>query len=209
MKPYPLLSLFLTLTLLFTSQASFACLDRPCDLAQITEAIQSQQKLHKFSQEKTIKVLAKPLNSSGYLLLADNESVVWQTLKPIKSTTVISSSELQQFNKNDQPITLPANGNTQTSQLISSTFLSILSGDLNSLNDNFEVDLVCNDSGWDINLSPINPRIKRLIKHISIDGSDQIEQLYFTEANDDVTRIKFSAATEPSTEKQLGSYLVD
>ena len=198
-----------TLSLVLSSQSSRAVSDDSCDLNQITRVLNSQQPLHRFSQEKHIKVLAKPLKSSGYLLLADNDAVVWQTLKPIKSTTVITESEFKQFNKNDQPVSMPANADTQTSQLISSTFLAILSGNLNDLHANFDLVAVCDQANWEISLTPTHPRIQRLIKHIQIDGSAHIEHLSFTEANDDTTKLLITPVSEPSIQKQLGSYLVD
>ncbi|GAA0208625.1 hypothetical protein GCM10009123_15110 [Kangiella japonica] len=198
-----------TLLFVFGSQSVSAFTGDSCDLKQITQVLQSQESLHQFSQEKHIKVLANPLKSSGYLLLADNDAVVWQTLKPIKSTTVISELEFKQFNKNDQPVSMPTNSDNQTSQLISSTFLSILSGNLNSLNANFEVEALCDQSSWDIRLTPTNPRIKRMIKLIQIDGSGHIEHLSFSEANDDTTKLLFTPVSEPLIKKQLGSYLVD
>lgn len=198
-----------TLSLVLSSQSVLAFTDDSCDLNQITQVLNSQQPLHQFSQEKHIKVLAKPLKSSGYLLLADNDAVVWQTLKPIKSTTVISESAFKQFNKNDQPVSLPANADTQTSQLISSTFLAILSGNLNDLHANFDLVAVCDQASWDISLTPTHPRIQRLIKHIQIDGSSHIEHLSFTEANDDTTKLLITPVSEASIQNQLGSYLVD
>lgn len=204
-----IISSIFTLSLIFGSQSVWAYTESTCDLKQITQVLKSQESLHEFSQEKHIKILAKPLKSSGYLLLADNDAVVWQTLTPIKSTTLISESQFKQFNKNDQPVSMPANADNQTSQLISSTFLAILSGNLDSLRENFEVIALCNQSAWDISLTPKNPRIQRLIKHIQINGSEQIEHLSFTEANDDATKLLFTPISEPLIKKQLGSYLVD
>lgn len=198
-----------TLSLVLSSHSSWAVSGDSCDLKQITQVLNSQQPLHQFSQEKHIKVLAKPLKSSGYLLLANNDAVVWQTLKPIKSTTLISESDLKQFNKNNQLVSLPANADTETSQLISSTFLAILSGNLNDLHANFELVVVCDQATWDINLIPTDPSIQRLLKHIQIKGSTHIERLSFTEANDDTTKLLFTPVSEPSIQKQLGSYLVD
>ncbi|RDX36987.1 outer membrane lipoprotein carrier protein LolA [Kangiella sp. HD9-110m-PIT-SAG07] len=209
MKLYSFTATVLAFCIFLISSPVSACAQPSCHLKNITSNIKSQASLHEFTQEKSIQVLANPLKSSGYLLLADNETVVWQTTTPIKSTTVISATEFKQFNKNDQPITMPSSADTQTSQLISSTFLAILSGNLDSLNDNFEVTSLCNDSGWDLNLEPTNSRIQRLIKQIHIRGSQQIDQLDFTESNGDITSIVFSATNSQQTEKQLGTYLVD
>ncbi len=192
-----------------TSTASFSSEEASCDIKQLMQTIQSQPHLQSFEQEKNIKVLANPLKSSGYLLLADQEAVVWQTTKPIKSTTVISPDSFRQYNKKDQLVNMPANANNQTSQLISSTFLSILSGKIEQLNDNFAVNTFCTNSEWHISLTPNNKDILRLLHKVDIKGKQQINQLNFVEANQDITTINFTAIDDHTTKGQLGAFLAD
>lgn len=199
--------LFMLATL--SPSLSHACIELPCDLEEIAAKISDQPELNEFHQLKSIAVLTQPLKSSGYLLLADNDRLVWQTQTPIKSTTVISPNSFEQYNKHDNPVSTPANSNNKTSLLISSTFLSILSGDFESLNTNFKVDATCNSSGWDLNLSPTNHEIQRVIKHIQIKGNSSIERLVFTEANDDVTRIIFDSIESIDIREQLVQFLVN
>ncbi|GAA4360622.1 outer membrane lipoprotein carrier protein LolA [Kangiella marina] len=192
--------------LLSTAQAEDS---QVCDLDAITASIQNQDPLHSFEQEKHIAVLSKPLPSSGYLLLTEQGFVVWQTTKPIKSTTVIGNDSFQQFNKNDQPVSLPGNAKNQTSELISSTFLAILSGNLEALHHHFNVQSHCQEQGWALTLTPSNSEIERLLKQIYLSGEQRINELHFTEANDDKTVLHFSSLQDSSLEQQLGQYLVD
>ena len=183
--------------------------ETPCELKHIATELNQQPELNQFEQLKTVAVLTQPLKSSGYLLLAEKNTIVWQTQSPIKSTTVISSDSFKQYNKNDDAVTVPANGNNQTSQLISSTFLSILSGDFEALKSNFDVTAICQSSNWELNLTPTSPQVKRAIKHIRITGNETIERLTFTEANDDTTQITFTQSDDSSIRQALGQFLVD
>ncbi|GAA4346682.1 outer membrane lipoprotein carrier protein LolA [Kangiella taiwanensis] len=193
----------------FIPSTANACVDTPCELNSIAKQISSQPQLNEFKQLKTVAVLTQPLKSSGYLLLADNDRVVWQTQKPIKSTTVIGPNSFKQYNKQDEAISAPANSNNQTSQLISSTFLSILSGDFEELNTNFDVIAICKSSGWSLNLTSTHSDIQRVIKHIEVSGNTSIQRLTFTEANGDITQITFDTIDSQEIHAQLGQFLVD
>ena len=188
------LGVVLITSLLITKNA-FACLDMPCDLKQVAKKL-NQPALSQFKQIKTIKVLSQPLESKGYLLLEDAKGLVWQTVTPIKSTTVITADQFQQFNKNDQPLTIPANANQSSGKIIATTFMNILSGNIEQLEQHFQVQSACNDHGWELQLTPDNAEVKQLIKHISIQGRDQIKQVMFTEINDDVTRLIFNTEND-------------
>ncbi|AKE53146.1 outer membrane lipoprotein carrier protein LolA [Kangiella geojedonensis] len=204
-----LAQLLVTLVIAFVSTTVFSSEINSCDINTMMQTIQHQPHLQKFKQEKNIKVLANPLTSFGYLLLANQEAVVWQTTQPIKSTTVISPNNFRQYNKKDQLMTMPANTSNQTSQLVSSTFLSILSGTIDQLNDNFEVSTSCSETEWHISLIPNNNDILRLLQKIDITGNIQINQLNFVETNQDITQISFTPTDDSTIKNQLRSYLAN
>lgn len=204
-----LAQLLVTLVIAFVSTTAFSNEASSCDINAMMRTIQMQPHLQEFKQEKSIKVLANPLTSSGYLLLANQEAVIWQTTKPIKSTTVISPDSFHQYNKKDQLVTMPANASNQTSELISSTFLSILSGNIEQLNDNFQVSTSCSETEWHISLIPNNKDILRLVQKIDITGDTQINHLKFIETNQDITQISFTPTDDSTIKSQLGSYLAN
>lgn len=180
-----------------------------CTLENINNKLGTQAPLNYFEQTKTIKVLSRPLHSEGFLLLSNQQSLVWQTTNPIKSTTVIDPSGLKQYNKNDQLISLPAQANNPVSHLVSSTFLEILTGDLNEMTTNFNSTTDCNSGAWNIVLTPTHKDIKQAINKIHLSGSDRIQTLSFVEANDDQTMIKFSPIDDKTIYQLLEKYLVD
>lgn len=204
----PALFLIATLATLLSPLTSNA-MDMDCELDTIASKLQSQPELSRFEQEKSIKVLSRPLNSNGYLLLSKDSGLVWQTLQPIKSTTVITDTEFKQYNKNDQLMTMPDSSNQQASQVISSTFLAILSGSFAELDKNFDVATRCDNKQWTISLTPANPTISSLMHHITVSGSQRIQQIAFTEANDDVTQLVFNPDTNEHIITELREYLVD
>lgn len=180
-----------------------------CNLTIISQKLANQHHFSQFKQEKTVAVLSQPLKSNGYLLLNDDQGIIWQTVNPIKSTTVINDDSLKQYNKNDQLISLPEGSNNAASQLISSTFLSILTGDLSNLKDNFEVQASCIEDDWTVQLIPNNADIELVLNQLTLKGSDNIQQLKFTENNQDITHIWFEPSDDDEHKKNLETYLVD
>lgn len=201
--------LLLILIALFSINKAHADSVQSCDLASITEQLNDQPTLNRFTQTKHISILSKPLTSQGFLLISEpNNGVVWQTLAPIRSTIVISDKELRQFNKLDEPVTAPASSNQKASQLISSTFLAILAGNLSQLEENFRSQIECSSQQWHIVLQANNSDMQHLIDSIIIQGQSSIEHLTFTEANGDRTELTFTAVDNADTAQQLGQYFV-
>ncbi|AUD79960.1 hypothetical protein CW740_12130 [Kangiella profundi] len=180
-----------------------------CTLESIAAKLNEQAKLSQFVQTKKVTILKKPLISKGYLLITDNNQVVWQTQEPIKSTLLIGQQSLKQFNKNDQSVMSPANNNQKMSQLISTTFMAILAGNFEKLDNHFSVALDCTESRWSIELEASSNEMKPIITNINISGQNHIELLSFTEASGDSTRLVLSPSADPNLISQLRSYAID
>ncbi|WP_018623682.1 outer membrane lipoprotein carrier protein LolA [Kangiella aquimarina] len=179
-----------------------------CSLESIASELGEQAMLNEFVQTKQVTILKKPLISKGYLLISDDNQVIWQTQQPIKSTLLIGQQTLRQFNKNDQPVMSPANNNQKMSQLISSTFLAILAGDFEKLDNHFSVALDCTETRWSIELEASSNDMKPIITNINISGQNHIETLSFTEASGDSTQLVLSPSTDPDLINQLRSYVI-
>ena len=180
-----------------------------CTLESIAAKLNEQAKLSQFVQTKKVTILKKPLISKGYLLITDNNQVVWQTQEPIKSTLIIGQQSLKQFNKNDQSVMSPANNNQKMSQLISSTFMAILAGNFEKLDNHFSVALECAETGWSIELEASSNDMKPIITNITISGQNHIELLSFTEASGDSTQLVLSPSADLNLTSQLRSYAID
>ena len=180
-----------------------------CTLESIAAKLNEQAKLSQFVQTKKVTILKKPLISKGYLLITDNNQVVWQTQEPIKSTLLIGQQSLRQFNKNDQPVMSPANNNQKMSQLISTTFMAILAGNFEKLDNHFSVALDCTETRWSIELEASSNDMKPIITNINISGQNHIELLSFTEASGDSTQLVLSPSADPNLISQLRSYAID
>lgn len=209
MHRYKLVSvaLFLSFSFLATNKASTNA-EQNCSLQSVKEQVREHATLNQFQQTKRIAILSKPLVSTGYLLVADEHGVIWQTTKPLKSTILIKDNSLKQFNKQDQLVSSPVNSQQKTSQLITSTFLAILAGNFEQLERNFSADLICSGKQWQIHLQAKHDDMQRLLTNITIIGDANIQKLLFTEANGDTTELVFTPLDDPATEKALGLYFV-
>ncbi|AOE50981.1 outer membrane lipoprotein carrier protein LolA [Kangiella sediminilitoris] len=201
-----ILVLSYTLLAMVSTTAHSSSLEE-CSLDTITDRLSNQPELSRFEQLKTITVLSRPLSSEGFLLLTPQSGLIWQTRNPIKSTTVITASEFKQFNKKDQPLSLPESADTEASQVISSTFLAILSGHFDQLKRNFTAETSCSNGEWQVSLTPSNDAIEQIMTYIHIAGTDHIDEIAFTESSGDKTALQFFPEEAEPIAEQLRKYL--
>ncbi len=164
-----------------------------CSLETIAEAMAKQTISASFIQTKNIEVLSRPIHSTGRLWVKSKDLLVWQMLKPIKSTMVISQGEMQQFDKNDMVLAVPKNPLVNT---LSSVFIHLLTGQLEQLSTHFNTDFKCNDESWTLKLVPFNKDIAQLFSLIQLQGKDKIEQVLLNEVRGDYTTIKLNYMTQ-------------
>lgn len=176
-----------------------------CELADLAFLAADDAVHYQFMQSKTVAALSRPLLSSGVLALSANQALVWQTLKPLKSTLVINSEGLQQFDRNDVLVSefdLPA------AQALAQVLLGVLSGDTQTLEAAFTQTLSCDGDAWQLQLVPADAELAQVITGITLSGTATAEKLTFNEARGDHTEIRVSAPLQQPLAK-LGIYVGD
>lgn len=145
-----------------------------------------------FTQNKKIKVLKRPLKSSGSLIFDRSTGVFWQLQKPFKSTIIIDNKKLTSIDDTGKKIVIKAE---EKPMLYGFTkiFLAIFSGNTEELKEHFEIHYGKNSETWQIGLIPKASGLKKVLSKILLTGSQStVNAITLWEENGDITDIKFS-----------------
>jgi hypothetical protein len=163
----------------------------------------------RFEQTREVRMLSKPLHSSGHFLLSEL-GLYWQQEQPVASVMIADAERLLQ-SVGDGPLQNIDVAKNPVVLTFSQSFLSIFQGDEVRLRENFEVSFQPGEVAgrWQISLKPVNYPVAEAIESISIDGREYIETLTVTSRSSETTTISFSdLKTEPVelTEHEIQLY---
>lgn len=139
-----------------------------------------------FQQEKQLKFLRKPLLSSGTFTYDQHKGVIWKTISPIPSLLLVNDEHL-----------LTAQGEQALPPAFGRVFKAVLGGELNRLVEDFEILGKERKTSWQLQLTPKDELLKKVIKAIMLSGDSELQLLELQEANTNLTRIQFSEITHP------------
>ena len=182
------------------------------DLLSLSQQLSpSEQAKGKFTQYRYLKVLKKPLMSQGEFVFAKDLGVIWQQNTPFSSTLILKDKQLIQIdsqgniNVNDAS---QAGSGSQMSDVMPTLLNALLSGDINALEQHFELSLKlaakATDSSkkpnqapnWQLGLKPIDAMLAKAMPKMVLSGNTQIHSLVLFSANGDRSQIEFSAIDE-------------
>ena len=140
-----------------------------------------------FQQEKRLKILRKPLLSTGSFTYHQSKGVIWKTLTPIPSLLLVNESHLV-TGQGEQTV-LPAFGKV---------FKAMLGGDLNQLSEGFASTGENKKPTWQLQLTPKDELLKKLISSMVLSGDNDLRFVEIRETGGNMTRIKFAQITHPT-----------
>ena len=163
------------------------------EFKKLSEALSATKALKAdFSQSKKIKVLKRPLKSSGELIFDRSIGVYWKLKAPFESTVVIDNSKLTSIDDEGKKITIQAK---EKPMLYGFTkiFLSIFSGNTDELKKHFEIYYGKQSDKWEIGLLPKSSELKKVLTKILLSGQKTtVSAIKLWESNGDLTDIHFS-----------------
>ncbi len=174
------------ISFLLVISSYFSLLIADCDVESVNAKISKSNLYANFTQTKTIASLSRPLISKGQIWMSSEGQLVWQTQFPIQSTMVMSGQGVKLYNKNNQ---LQHDSNNAMVKNISGLFLSLLSGNVDELEQKFHQQLTCAEMLWKLELRPKDESLLKMIEQLSLQGSDILEIIAFQEARGDSTTI--------------------
>lgn len=138
-----------------------------------------------FRQTKTLKLLRRPLLSEGQMLFDRQHGLCWSIESPVKSELVVTPDRIVQ------------GGNSITAQTnpvafgFAQTFFRVLTGDLQTLQQQFEVFFESADGPWEIGLVPRDGQLQAVLQSIVLSGSDDLDSVNIADHAGDVTTMEF------------------
>lgn len=123
-----------------------------------------------FAMEKTAPKLKRPLKSSGKFIFSQ-EGILWKTLRPFPSSTVVTKDSIIQTLPDGSKSVTDGSSN-EVFKSVSQTVSSVFSGDRSVLEEYFSIsDFSASTNSWSMSLRPKDSTIGSVIKQIEIGGS--------------------------------------
>lgn len=158
------------------------------------KAIPSGQVLTgRFTQERTLAGIPKPLRNEGRFTLAPGQGLIWRAEKPFESITVITPGGLTQSVSEQQTLNLPA-----TRLPFLKPFYDMLSGglagDYRAMEQNFTVTREDSEQMWGVRLTPkkAGDPANGPIESIRLTGRDLVETVEIAKTGGDKEKLVFS-----------------
>jgi outer membrane lipoprotein-sorting protein len=140
-----------------------------------------------FHQQKHLKVLHKPLISTGTFTYHQNKGVIWKTLTPVASLLLVNESKL-----------LTGQGEQAVPAAFGKVFKAMLGGDISALTEGFNITGTDQKSSWQLELIPKDEMLKKIISTMVLSGDTELRNLEIREAGGNITRITFTNITHPA-----------
>jgi hypothetical protein len=147
-----------------------------------------------FQQEKQLKILSRPLMSSGLFTYDQSKGVIWQTLAPVPSLLLVNDSQL-----------ISGQGEQNVPAAFGKVFKALLGGDLHELTEGFLMTGENKNNTWQLQLTPTDDFLQKIISKITLRGDSELRTLELQEVTGNFTRIGFTQITHPnqlSTEQE-------
>ncbi len=140
-----------------------------------------------FQQVKQLKILHKPLISTGTFTYHQSKGVIWKTLTPVASLLLLNDTRL-----------LTTQGEQALPAAFGKVFKAMLGGDLNQLSERFVITGEDKKPTWQLQLTPKDELLKKIISSIALSGDNELRFVEIQETGGNLTRIKFDQITHPT-----------
>lgn len=168
------------------------------DLASIKRQLATPAVLKgRFEQARAIKVLRKPLKSSGRFVLAKGTGLLWQAEKPLPSLLRITREQIAQLKDGKAKVFVDTKAQPGLS-VVGKILFAVFSADVDELQRHFEFISTTAKAGqpWTASLRPLDKNVAKVVVGIEISGGRTVHELRLAEANGDSTVIRFLDVSE-------------
>ena len=159
-------------------------------LADLTARLDQASAIHAdFVQTKTLQALKRPLKTSGKMVFARGQGVLWRIEKPYQASYALSADHVAEIGADGSRKVRLAREVPALAQ-VGRVFQAIFQGDLRGLEEHFAVTVSGDAERWRVDLAP-KPALQRFIKGIVARGGRYLDLIEIEEAQGDRTRIEF------------------
>jgi len=167
----------------------------------ITQAVARPDVLRgQFTQEKQVSGFKNPLRSQGQFVVARKHGVIWSTLKPFPSEVVVTADRILSRQR-DGSTRVELDARQQPAmRSVNAIMFALMSGDVQALSSQFNVEATREGQGWRLKLTPKSAMLAKAFQSLTLQDDRYVRQVEIIEANQDRTRIQFTALSEaPAT----------
>lgn len=140
----------------------------------------------KFTQQKKLRILKRPLQSEGSLVFRRSRGMVWQVTAPVAATYVLNDKGMRELGAqagssiaahSSMPDLLPL-------------FDAIFAGDEATLARNFDYRIAGSAQQWQLLLTPRDAMLLRVFDRLELTGGNYIDSITLFDTRGDQTRIE-------------------
>lgn len=146
-----------------------------------------------FQQTRWLKVLKKPLKSSGQLLFSPQLGLWWQQQTPFATTMILQQDALTQIDSQGNVTKQSAAGApSQLASLMPQLLQALLSGDVAFLQQHFTLSLLQHEQQWQLGLVAKDRQLQAMLPRLVLSGEQQMQQLLMLGQQQDISVIEFT-----------------
>lgn len=146
-----------------------------------------------FTQTRRISGLKQPVVSSGRVVFARGQGLVWQIERPFRHAYVFSAQGLTEIDAKGERRPR-ASGQAGDVAQGARVFDALLRGDLTALREHFEVEVQGAREAWTAQLRPRRAEVASALRSLTLKGGREVQEIALTEASGDLSHIALRVA---------------
>jgi hypothetical protein len=144
-----------------------------------------------FVQQKYLRSLPQPLTSTGLFTLSAANGLLWELRAPLHQDLLLTPNAIFRRDDGGKWQALPqAVGSGRETRM----FLTVLSGDTQALEDNFDMALSGTADDWNLVMTPKSALLKQIFTDIRIAGGKLVQRIELRETQGDKTVMEMKNA---------------
>jgi hypothetical protein len=164
----------------------------PAQLTQILPYHRGNGFSAKFQEEKKVRILQRPLRSTGQLIFLPQKGLYRQLVTPFQQELLITTTAVHQRDYQGRVETMALDKLPFAKALVEG-FLTVFSGSWESIYSHFQVYFFSADPQWKLGLIPKHTMMSQIISCIILEGeTHQVLSLWVHESNGDITHDRFT-----------------
>ena len=145
-----------------------------------------------FEQTRTIKDMPQPLRSSGEMLIARDDGLLWDQKAPFPMLLLLDDKRMVQTINGQPPQTITAENNPQMFQF-NHLLRALFQADRKVLEENFRIDFKDLGNGrWSLMLTPTTTPLDKIFTSLDLGGATLLESIVLNDKQGDRTQIALS-----------------
>ena len=159
------------------------------DSRELTAQLQAPKTVQgRFTQQKHLRTLAKPVTTSGRFALRPGHGLFWHLQKPFELRLRVRRDGIS---RQDASGAWKSNGSQSTQAAQVKLFMAVLGGDTAELQRHFTLKLSGSAGSWQLLLLPKTVVMKQVFENITISGDKLVRRIELKEKQGDRTVMQF------------------